>query len=342
MLPKDSTSAALHIRKAQKYFGEIPMVSWLTGQVKLMAGDAHRAKSIFYALSEREKTTVFGAYGLLQLAVKEKSDNDILNAINVVLAAVPGAQDLISQAVAVSLRNRNYHMARKHLVSIEKGDKKKLMEAVICSEEGMIAGDMDMVARAFRLAPQLHRNAIYYAESLMKKKEYRKARKVLRKSFEKQQLSEIFDKYISCGNAVSTMDKIKSARKLVDEAPESWVCYYGIAQLALQEDMLLLAFENLRMAYEKAQYDFIADQLMKVAGRLDEPKPLSAINILSNPLKSSPTTFVWKCTGCGSEENEWVPVCNHCNRVGEHRQTTTTSDDKQLIISDNFENLRLS
>ncbi|MDR2765873.1 MAG: hypothetical protein LBB63_00190 [Holosporaceae bacterium] len=336
MLLRDHVSAATFIRKARKYLGDIPMISWLNGQVSLTSGDGHRAKSIFYALSEREEGTVFGAQGLLQLAIREKSDNDALNAINAILEVASGSQDLVAQAVAVALRNKNYPMAKKHLASVEKSDKKRLMEAVICSEEGAATGDIDLVRRAFRLAPQLSRNAIFYSALLMKEREYRKARKILRKSFGKQPLPEVFDRCLSGGNTTAA-DRMKLAGKLVSEAPESWVGYYGMAKLAIQEDMLPLAFKNLQTAYGKEQYDFIAHELTKVAGRLEEPKPPTAAAILANPPKSRAVTFVWKCADCGAEEKEWVPVCDHCNRIAEHRWTAIAAGDSQLVAVNNGE-----
>ncbi|MDR2157987.1 MAG: hypothetical protein LBO02_01575 [Holosporaceae bacterium] len=320
ILLKDKSKIEKFIGKAEKYLGNIPIVSWIKGQQSLINGDEQRAKAIFYSLCERESDTALGAYSLCQLATKERSDGEALMAINSLLKVSPRAQDLILQATAISVKNKNFAEAKKHLSSLARSDKSRLVEAAVYSEEGFHKKDPDLLKKAFKLAPELSNNAVNYAELLLAKEEYRNARDVLSKSFRAFPHQKVFDKYISAGHDLSNLDKIKLANKLIDAAPKSWIGYFGLAKLLVREEMLMSAFQNLLTAYEKEPLDFIANELRKVAEMLDSPKPPEAVRILSQPLKSKRIDFIWKCTRCGAEENDWTCVCKYCNGIAEYTQ----------------------
>jgi uncharacterized membrane-anchored protein/ribosomal protein L40E len=326
VLLRDMPSAAKFVKKAKKYLGDIPLISWLEGQVSLANNDEHAAKSIFYALSAREKDTVFGAHSLWQIAKKNKSDGDALSAVNAMRCVSPDSQELIRQAIAISIKNKNFSLAKKQLSSLKKSAKNKTIEAIIHSEEGIFTKNMESVKKAFRLGPELTDNAVFYAEWLVKEKEYRSARKVLRETFKNFPTQEIFDKYVSCGEDFSDMDRVKLGKKLVDEAPRSWVGYFGLAKLLMRADMLQQAFKNLLKAYDMEQYDFIANELTKVAGMLNDPKPAAAAEILLNPLKSKRVAFQWRCIECGAKDGHWAAVCRNCNAIGDYRWEANVLD----------------
>jgi HemY protein len=326
MLLRDASSATKFIKKAKKYLGDIPLVSWLEGQVSLANDDEHSAKSIFYALSAREKETVFGAHSLWQIAQKNKSDSDALNAVRAMLNVSPNSQELIRQAIAISVKNKNFSLAKKQLSSLKKCPKNRVIEAIIHSEEGIFTKNIDLVKKAYKLAPELTDNAIFYAEWLLKDKEYRSARKVLQKTFKSFPNQEVFDRYVSCGEDFSDVDKVKLGKKLADEAPESWVGYFGLAKLLMRVDMLQSAFQNLLMAYNREQYDFIAGELTRVAGMLSDPKPAAAAEILLIPPKSKRVIFLWRCSECGTEEMHWVAICRHCNGIADYHWEASVLD----------------
>jgi uncharacterized membrane-anchored protein len=326
MLLQDVSSAVKFIAKAKKCLGDIPLISWLEGQASLANNDEHAAKSIFYALSAREKGTVFGAHSLWQIAKKSKSDSDALSAISAMLKASPNSQRLIRQAIAISVKSRNFSMARKQLSSLQKSEKNRIIEAIICFEEGFFTKNIGLIKKAFMLAPELTDNAIFYAECLMKDKEYRNARKVLLKTFKIFPTQDVFDRYVSCGEDTSDLDRIKLGKKLVNEASESWVGYFGLAKLLMEADMRQPAFQNLLMAYDREQYDFIASELRKVAGMLSDPKPTAAAEILLKPLKSKRVAFLWRCAECGAEEGRWTAICGCCNGIGDYRRESNVLD----------------
>ncbi|MDR0677984.1 MAG: hypothetical protein LBF44_00425 [Holosporaceae bacterium] len=319
-LLKDKYLIGKFLRKSEKYLGNMPIVLWLKGQQSLIDGDEHRAKAIFYSLCEREKDTVLGAYSLCQLAIKSKSDDDALAAINEILRVSPHTQDLILQAIAIAVKNKKFAEAKLHVKSLKKSNKSHLIEAIIYSEEGLSQKDPNLLKKAFKLAPELSNNAVGCAEYLISEGEYRNARHTLKKSFAALPNKDVFDKYISIGDDLSNLDRIKLAGHLIDVAPWSWIGYYGIAKLFTQEGMLSSAFQNLSMAYEKEPFDFIGNELVKVAESLEDPKPEKANEILAQPLKLKRVSLVWKCVQCGSEEPNWLSICGCCNGIATYEQ----------------------
>jgi uncharacterized protein HemY len=320
ILLKDGVEAEHNIRKAKKHLGDIPIIGWLEGQLFLINKDHHRAKSVFYGLCEREQQTAFGAYSLCKMAIQEKSQLDALNAINAILEISPGSIELIFQAISIALIHRNYAEARKHIPAIRKTRKGRVVEALIYSEEGMHTHNINFVYEAYNLAPELTENSIYYADFLIKEEKYKDARKVLLHSYQKRPIMELFCKYISCDPQVSNLDKLKLAEKAIEFVPDSWIGYYGMGEIAIQEDLGRVAFDNFVKAYEKKHYDFIAEKVMKSAALQQDPKSSFAMDLLAGniPLETESVEFVWKCQNCGAESIRWTSICLHCDRIAEY------------------------
>jgi tetratricopeptide (TPR) repeat protein len=319
-LLRDKSEMEKALKKAEKYLGNIPLIAWLKGQQSLMSEDKHRAKAIFYSLCEREKNTILGAYSLSQLAINEKSDNDALVAINAVLKIFPNSQDLIQQGIAIAVKNKNFAEAKKHLQKLKISNKSLLIEAIVHAEEGILTRNTDLLQRAFRLAPELSGYTINYAELLIKNCDYKGAQNVLKKSFKAFPHQEVFNKCISICDYLQNDNKIELANQLIEEAPESWIGYLGLARILQKDEMTFPAFRNFLLAYEKGHFDFIGRELVKAAENLSDPKPAEALRIISQPLEMKHINMVWKCTNCGTEEARWVPVCSCCTSIAEYRQ----------------------
>ncbi|GHU14146.1 hypothetical protein FACS189449_10420 [Alphaproteobacteria bacterium] len=336
ILLKDTDSAEINIKKAKKHLGDIPIIGWIEGQIYLINNDHHRAKSIFYSLCERERNTALGAYSLCKMASQEKSPADALNAINVILEIYPNSVDLAFQAISIALRNKDYNEARRHISTIKKTKKARLVEALIYSEEGMHRDNMALVSEACDLAAELTKNSVYYADYLIKDKKYKDARRVLLNAYEKNPTMELFCRYISCEHDVSNLDKIRFAEKAIDVSPALWIGYYGLGEIAMREDLDKIAFDNLLQAYEKKHYDFIAKKLVKAASSLQDPKPQAALDILSGTLETENVEFVWKCKNCGSENAKWFSICPHCDRIAEYEpfERIVISSSRSLTYTD--------
>lgn len=316
ILLKDRKLTEKSLKKAKKYLGSIPIVSWIEGQLMLANKDYHKAKAIFYELSGKEKDTALGAYSICNLAIKDRSSSDAINAINSIIKLYPYAYELIFQAIVICLRNRNFSEARKYIPSLKGTKKGRVVEAIIYFEEGTATSNSDLLKKAFKLAPELTENAIRYSEYLMKAGEYKSARKILMQSFKYVHVQEVYKKYISCGKNLSDSDVLKLAEKIANEIPNSWMVYFEFANCALQNDMKKLAFQNFLKAYEIEPYDFIADKLAMLLPEIET----AVSTVHSNePLSSKSVRFLWRCQHCGNESRKWLPICDHCDWIGEYK-----------------------
>ena len=317
-LMKDSKLTQKHIEKAKKYLGEIPIISWIEGQWLIINKDNYAAKALFYSMCDREKNTSLGAYGLCKMAQKERSQTDAINAISAILKNYPDAMELRFQAISISLKMHDFVEAKKHIPAIKRTKKGRIVEAVIYAEEGILKSDINLAKQAFKLAPELSKNALNYAALLSRIDEHKNARKVLLESFCRTPIKEVYDAYMVCGENLTLKDKLKFAEKIAHAASSSWIVYHGFAEVALSDGMTQLAFNNFLKAYNIEQYDFIAEPLTKSAKMLGEEKDQSAIDILSSPLTTQKVRFSWKCNNCGHEDISYSAICNNCERIAEY------------------------
>ena len=330
---KDFKLTEKYIAKAKKHLGNIPLISWIEGQWLLTKNDNHAAKAVFYALCEREKNTSLGAYGLCKIAQIERSQTDLINAINSVLKIYPDAIELRFQAVAASLKMQDFVEAKKHISAIKQTKKGRLVEAVIYMEEGSLKSDLDLAKRAFKLAPQLSKNAMSYASMLLKAGECKAAQKVLFESFCHTQIKEVYGAYIACGSP-TIQEKLKRADKIMHAVPGNWIVHYGFAELAMEDGLIQMAFNHFLEAYQVEQYDFIADMLLRSAKMLENTNEQAVIDVLSNPIKSEKVRFSWKCENCGYEDFSYSAICNNCDGISEYYPAYLPANQRILIEQD--------
>ena len=303
MLVKDHKTVLKSLNKAKKHLGEIPFISWLEGQLCLINGDTYKAKSLFFNLSSREKDTVLGAYSLAQLSLQDKSDKESVEAIKAVLKVYPNSQNFINQIISLSIKNGNIDDAFYYLRKLSGGNKRSI-EAVIYFEKWKQSSDLSDLKRAHKLAPQISDIAVVYADELLKRDEKRSAEKSLIGSFEQSPSVEIFKKYIALGE-----DKIKRGEKLLNAVPQSWVPYYYLAKICVEEEMLALASDYISHAYELAHYSFIADELVKINALQNSSETLMDLS------EAKSVKFLWRCEKCGARSGKWVSVCPRCIAV---------------------------
>ena len=318
MLLKDkSQKVEKYLEKSKKYLGNLPVISWLEGQFHLMKGEDHIAKGLFYSLFTQEKKTAFGALGLYNLAVKENSAKDALLSIDN-LSKFVLSPSLCFTAITLALKNKDFEAAKKYINNLKNTKKFKIVRAILLSEEGFFKNDIDLLKKSFKIKPDFTENTLRYADALLQKAKIRKAKKILQESFELNPNSEIFKKYMSLEKREPLSKFLKYGESFANSAPNSWIGYFEIAEIAMSEKIYPVAFNNFYKSYQNAPYDFIAAKLLESAKLLNDPKPSEAQQILSRPLSSQCANFAWECDHCGSIEKHWISICKNCSRIGEY------------------------
>ena len=320
MLIKDHKSVWKALNKAKKHLGEIPFISWLEGQLYLIEGDSYKAKSLFFNLSSKEKSTVLGAYSLAQLSLQDRSDKESIEAIKSILKMYPNSETFLNQIISLSVKNKNIDDALFYLRKLSDKNKENI-EAVIYFEKWKQGLDLSDLKRAHKLAPQISDIAIAYADELLKQDEEKSAGKVLLKSFELSPSVEVFQKYISIDE-----DKIKRGEKLLQAAPQSWVSHYGLAKICAEEGMFAIAFDYISKAYELAPYSFIADDFVKINALRNEGETLIDLS------KSKNVRFFWRCTKCGNCSKKWESICSRCLSVATYSHAEELEENLPVLL----------
>lgn len=303
MLIKDHKVVWKALNRAKKHLGEIPFISWLEGQLCLINGDTYKAKSLFFNLSSQEKGTVLGAYSLAQLSLQNKSDKEAIESIKAVLKVYPDAQNFLNQIVSLSIKSGNIDDAFHYLRKLSDENKQNI-EAVVYFEKWKQSSELSDLKKAHKLAPQISDISIAYADELLKSDEKRLARKVLMRNFELSPSIEIFNKCVMLDE-----EKIRRGEKLLKAAPQSWVPYFCLAKICVEEEMPALAFEHISRAYELAHYRLIADELVKINALQNNGESLMDLS------EARAVRFFWRCSKCGDHSEKWRSVCPCCMSV---------------------------
>lgn len=304
MLMKDHKLVLKTLSKAKRHLGDIPIISWLEGQLYLIDGDNYNARSKFFYLSAKEKDTALGAYSLAQLSLQNKSDEDAIEAIKSILRVYPNAQNFLQKIISLCIKNGKSDEAFEYFNKLESSNKKDI-EAVIYYEKWRNYGQIDDLKKASKLALNIPNIVIDYADELCKNNEKKSAQKVLRKSFGKFPSRDVFRKYIEIF-AEETSEKIKKAEKLRKVAPQSWIPYYYLAKFSEEEGIYTIALSYIRRAYDLRQYDFIANEFIKINTLLNSD------GTPGNPIESKKVEFFWRCAECGNLDANWRSICPHC------------------------------
>ncbi len=303
MLVKDHKVVLSALNKAKKHLGKIPFISWLEGQLCLINGDTYKAKSLFFNLSAQEKDTTLGAYSLAQLSWRDKSDKESIESIKAILKVYPNSQEFINRIISLSVKNGNIDEAFHYFRKLS-DENKQNVEAVIYFEKWKRSLELSDLKKAHKLAPQIPDIAIIYADELQKSDEIRSAEKALLRNFELFPSIKVFEKYVMLGD-----DKVKRGEKLLKVALQSWVPYYCLAKICVEEEMIALASNYISQAYDLDHYSFIADEFAKINALQNNNASLIGVT------ESKNVKFFWRCSKCGDRSEKWKSGCSCCMSV---------------------------
>lgn len=329
MLLKDAQKMKSYISKSRKVLGDSSIVNWLEGQFHILNNDPNKAKAVFYKMVTSEESALIGNYSLYKIYLKNGSEAEAIDSIDAILR-IDNKSPVVIQAIYILLKNKRFDLTQKYLSAIRRLQNSDLIEAAIYFEDGVHSGDIELIRKSYKLAPELIKNSIFYADYYIGRGEYKDARKILRKTFEKAPHQEIFQKFVFCDTALGNLDKIKLAEKLISANPDSWIGYYGLGKLLIKEEMYQAALSNFQIAYGKADFDFILDDM------LDAARYAQNHEILSRTYRARHVEFLWKCKECSNLEAKWEPVCDYCKNIATYEyvaEERTVSDVKFLGAS---------
>ncbi|MBQ3565390.1 MAG: hypothetical protein IJA14_04535 [Alphaproteobacteria bacterium] len=304
MLVKNHYAAEKALLKAKKHLGEVPLVSWLEGQLSLINNDMFKAKSIFFSLSSRETKTALGAYSLSQLSLQNGSAAEAISSLEATLQVYPSSQEIIKKIISLGIKSNNFDIALKYLKDYE-GKNKDKIKSIIYYEKWKQLSIGDDLKKAYEASREIVSVALSYADWLSQNGDGSAADKVLLRSFEEVSYPEILRKYLYR----EPTEELKRAKKALKRFENSWIAQYEAARIFVKHELYEDAFEHAIQAYSAAPYTFVADVLLDCSAQIDDK------DISLDLSKAKRANFIWKCSCCHHEYEDWFALCPNCEEI---------------------------
>lgn len=167
------------------------------------------------------------------------------------------------------------------------------------------------IKEAYHLDKTCPAFAIQYA-----KENKENAANILITSWNKEPSWDVYQAYMSLYKTQSPEKQLKAINKLISKNKEFRISLIALADVAIQTEQWRMAKETL-MAYlqsypltKKVAY-MMADVSRKGWHHEQEAKEWEQKALETDD------KFGWTCKSCSQAVHSWLPVCPHCNKVGE-------------------------
>lgn len=315
----DSAAARREAERSRRMLGDTPITLLLTAQSYRLAGNEDAAAALYKQLSERPDARLLGLRGLLRLAV-ERQDWDSATAIaGTAEKAHPRARWLRTERGYMAHRTGDWGEA---LRLAGPDGRAALATAASLSEPAPRAG-LSLAKQAFEADPSLSPAAIAYAERLREAGRNRTAQDVLRQAWSAGPHPDLANAYLE-----GIGDPVQRARDLavlVRANPDNVESYLAIGRAALDAGM----FADAKHQVERARQAGINDKrlwTLLADINVTEGDAMGAQDALRQGGDADPSP-IWRCTNCGTQYDQWHPVCDTCRATGTIRWTHPTSSD---------------
>lgn len=337
ILLKDLITSEKHIKKVEKSLSNTSLLCWLKGNIELLRGDTHKAKSLFYSASAAEEKSSLGVYSLCRLAVQTKDKVTEVETLRTILNTFGYQEGAVLRLLTIALQNHDFAAANDYIRMIDGKKKNKRLHALVLYNEAL-ANPLkaeELLKSAFELAPEISQIAMEYSKILVANQDLKKAKSVLAKTWKLSPHPDVFYQYLNLD--IDTQGKIEDGYELTTMSTYSWVGYFEYGKFLLDSDKLNDSFCNLLAAYGKCRYRCVFDSLRHVCELLPDPKPVSASEILSGRHDSEiiDGDIGWHCRNCGCVYSKWQSICDKCEAIDsvhwEDYKNTSHSTELQLL-----------
>lgn len=281
----------------------------------MLRDNPHKAKSLFYMASASEDKSSLGSYSLCRLAFQTKDKIAEQETLETVLQTSGYKESIVMRLLAIALLKKDFVNANRYIDLLNGHNRNRRLEGIVRYYESCSIQTSDKLKAAFELAPDISAIALAYANDLVFMQDFKKAKRVIEKAWANDPHPELFAMYLKLHQELS--DKIEAGYNLASSQTNSWIGYFEYGKFLLDNGHLFDAFCNILAAYGKCRYKCVYDVLYHVCGLLTDPKPESALEILSGRHRDEVICgeISWHCDKCGEKHTTWTPVCNKCETL---------------------------
>jgi HemY protein len=323
----DPGEAARQARKADVLLAEPPLTLLLSAQAAQLNGDEQAAKRYFSAMLDRPETEFLGLRGLimqalrggdeptaLQLATRAKelrprtpwvmsSLFELQARAGQWAAADATLAEAVKRTVLTQAASRHHRAVLNHTRSVE------------AERKGLPKDALRLAAQAYALDPGFAPAAVRYAGLLRGGGKDRHARKVIEGAWRAAPHPALAQAYEAIDPQEPALDKVKEMERLVALQPEHIESRLAAAGAALKAKLWGEARRHLLAAGAEGEGATPAPRLCRMMAELEmaEHGDLAAARgWLARAATTTAADPTWVCRDCGSECEDWAPLCPAC------------------------------
>lgn len=307
-------AARIEVKRARKKLGDTPQTLLLAAEAERLAGREEAATEVFRLLADLPDARFLGLRGLLRQAIQREDWPAAQRLAREAEAAQPGAAWLRQERETLALRTRDW---REALTLAPPGAGQAALALAAAEQEPDSARAAELERKGFAADPAFGPVALAHARRLKQGGSPRRARTVLEQAWKTQPHPDLAQEYVR--EDVDALARMKSAELLVKANPHHPESHLLVGRSALQAELTGRARQELDALVASGQADrraYLALSDLEEAEHGETPEGRAAQARWLRLAATAAPEPRWRCAACGTDQEQWAPVCPKCQAVG--------------------------
>lgn len=307
-------AARIEVKRARKKLGDTPQTLLLAAEAERLAGREEAATEVFRLLADLPDARFLGLRGLLRQAIQREDWPAAQRLAREAEAAQPGAAWLRQERETLALRTRDW---REALTLAPPGAGQAALALAAAEQEPDSARAAELERKGFAADPAFAPVALAHARRLKQGGSPRRARTVLEQAWKTQPHPDLAQEYVR--EDVDALARMKSAELLVKANPHHPESHLLVGRSALQAELTGRARQELDALVASGQADrraYLALSDLEEAEHGETPEGRAAQARWLRLAATAAPEPRWRCAACGTDQEQWAPVCPKCQAVG--------------------------
>lgn len=323
----DVFEARRQAKDAQALLDDPPLTLLLSAQAAQLEGDETAAATFFKAMAERPDTEFLGLRGLLTQALKAGRRTEALTLVRRAYRLKPKTDWVARNLFELSVRIGHWDEAATTLARAIKDEvidpgQGRRWQGIVLYQRSLAAertGDdresANLAKKALDLAPGFLPAAQQLARALIRRGKLRRAAEAVEEAWAACPRTELWALYQEAKpENADPMMRVRDAERLAGFNPSQSDSHLILAEVHLKARLWGEARRHLEAAGSNGGSPSArVCRMMAEADHAERNDAASAALWLRRAAQGEPDP-AWVCENCGTPQNQWVPICPHCDR----------------------------
>lgn len=307
-------AARIEVKRARKGLGDTPQTLLLAAEAERLSGREEAATEVFRQLAAMPDARFLGLRGLLRQAIQREDWPAAQRLAREAEAAQPGAAWLRQERETLALRMRDW---REALTLAPPGAGQAALALAAAGQEPDVTRAAELERQGFAADPAFAPVALAHARRLKEGGSPRRAKAVLEQAWTAQPHPDLALDYLH--DDVDALARMKSAEMLVKGSPRHAESRLLVGRAALEAGLTGRARQELDALVASGHADrraFLALSDLEEAEHGETPEGRAAQARWLRQAATAAPEPRWRCASCGTDQEQWAPVCPKCQAVG--------------------------